>query len=80
MQYINLAIHALTPAAPSPAACLGRERKGGTVISIFSPPLSFKPFSFKPPPLFGYKNWTSVIRLVLSKRHDIIYSISFTFH
>jgi hypothetical protein len=28
MQYINLAIPALTPAvAPSPAACLGRERK-----------------------------------------------------
>jgi hypothetical protein len=55
MQYINLAIHALTPAAPSPAACLGRERKGGTVISIFSPPLSFKPFSFKPPPFLDTK-------------------------
>jgi hypothetical protein len=28
MQYINLAIHALTSAvSPSPAACLGRERK-----------------------------------------------------
>jgi hypothetical protein len=28
MQYINLAIHALTPAvAPSPAACMGREKK-----------------------------------------------------
>jgi hypothetical protein len=28
MQYIDLEIHALIPAvAPSPAACLGRERK-----------------------------------------------------
>jgi hypothetical protein len=28
MQYINLAIQALTPAvAPSPAACSGREKK-----------------------------------------------------
>jgi hypothetical protein len=28
MQYINFAIHALIPeVSPSPAACLGRERK-----------------------------------------------------
>jgi hypothetical protein len=51
MQYINLAIHALTPAvSPSPAACLGRVRNGGTVISIFSP-LLFKPLSNNPPHL-----------------------------
>ena len=40
MQHINLAIHALIPeVAPSPAAWKGRGRNGGTVISIFSPPL-----------------------------------------
>jgi hypothetical protein len=55
MQYIDLEIHALTPAvAPSLAACWGRERKDwSAVISIFSP-LSFNPLSNTP--LFGYKN------------------------
>jgi hypothetical protein len=52
MQYINLAIHALTPAFASPLlqhVWEGRGRNGGTVISIFSP-LLFKPLSNNPPP------------------------------